>query len=47
MCRHKWQTVLGYRVCPRCGLTIRLLDGKITIDKDLPGLLARKRKVKK
>ena len=44
MCKHTWKTVNDLRVCPRCGLTIRLLDGKVMYDKTLPGLLGKKRK---
>lgn len=44
MCRHIWQTVGKVRVCPRCGLTVSLIDGKVTHDKELPGLLQRKRR---
>lgn len=45
MCKHAWKKVYGVRVCPRCGLT--MVDGKIMIDKKLPGLLSGKRKGKK
>lgn len=47
MCRHIWQCVEGFRVCPRCGLTVRLLDGKIMLDKELPGVLSRRGKGRK
>lgn len=43
MCKHTWQTVGRVRVCPRCGLTV-LLNGKMMIDKGLPGIVSRKRK---
>lgn len=43
MCRHMWQTVNGVRACTRCGLTV-LPDGKMMLDKKLPGILSRKRK---
>lgn len=42
MCKHIWQTVGKVRVCPRCGLTVSLIDGKVMRDKELPGLLQRK-----
>ena len=44
MCKHIWQTVGGLRVCPRCGLTVSLFDGKVMLDKALPGVLRKKRK---
>ena len=47
MCSHAWKTVGGFRVCPRCGLTVRQSDGKVMLDKKLPGLLSGKRKGKK
>lgn len=47
MCKHIWQTVGKVRVCPRCGLTLSLIDGKVMRDKELPGLLQRKRSGKK
>ena len=43
MCRHIWQNVGKVRVCPRCGLTVSLIDGKVMLDKELPGTLNRKR----
>lgn len=43
MCRHIWRTAGGVRVCPKCGMTVRLLDGKVMHDKELPGILQRKR----
>lgn len=43
MCNHIWKTISGFRVCPRCGMTVRLLDGKVMLDKELPGVLSRKR----
>lgn len=46
MCRHIWKTVNDVRVCPRCGLTIRTLDGKVMHDKQLAGILQRKGKDK-
>jgi len=47
MCGHIWKTVNDLRVCLRCGLTVRMLDGKIMHDKELPGLLGRKRRGEK
>lgn len=43
MCRHIWQTVGKVRVCPRCGLTVSLIDGRVMHDKALPGIMSRKR----
>lgn len=47
MCRHIWKTASGFRVCPKCGMTVRLLDGKVFHDKELPGMLQQKRRGKK
>lgn len=44
MCRHIWKTVNSVRVCPRCGLTVSLIDGKVMLDKKLPGTMSRKGK---
>lgn len=44
MCRHIWQTVGKVRVCPRCGLTVSLIDGKVMLDKELPAVLNRRKK---
>lgn len=44
MCRHIWKTINSVRVCPRCGLTVSLIDGKMMLDKSLPGTMSRKRK---
>lgn len=44
MCKHIWKTINGLRICPRCGVTVRMLDGKVMLDKELPGLLSKKRK---
>lgn len=46
MCKHLWQNVGKVRVCLRCGLTVSLVDGRMMIDKELPGLLQRKGKGK-
>lgn len=34
MCSHVWREINDIRVCARCGLTIRKLDGKIIFDRD-------------
>lgn len=47
MCKHIWQTIGKVRVCPLCGITVSLIDGKVMLDKALPNLLNRKRKGKK
>lgn len=36
MCRHIWKTINDVRVCQRCGLTVRLLDGAVLFDRKLP-----------
>jgi hypothetical protein len=43
MCKHVWKTINNVRVCPRCGLTV-LNNGRIMLDKKLPGILSRKGK---
>nr|MBR4281014.1 hypothetical protein [Clostridia bacterium] len=43
MCRHIWQNVGKVRVCPRCGLTVSLIDGKVMLDNELHGTLNRNR----
>lgn len=43
MCRHTWTTIYSLRVCPKCGLTVSLIDGKMTHDKKLPAIVSRKR----
>lgn len=43
MCGHIWKTAGGMRVCPKCGMTVRLSDGKVMRDRALPGILQRKR----
>lgn len=44
MCKHIWKNAGSLRVCPRCGLTMSLFDGKVMIDKELPKMLSKKRK---
>lgn len=44
MCRHIWKTVGGLRVCLKCGMTVRMLDGKVMHDRKLPGILQKKGK---
>lgn len=44
MCRHIWKTINKVRVCPRCGLTVSLIDGRVMLDRELPGTMSRKRK---
>ena len=44
MCKHIWKNAGSLRVCPRCGLTVSLFDGKVMLDKELPRVLSRKRK---
>lgn len=46
MCKHIWKTAGSLRVCPRCGLTVSLFDGKVMLDKALPKVLNRKKGVK-
>lgn len=41
MCKHIWKTINDVRVCPRCGLTVRVLDGKIMLDKYLPNIVRK------
>lgn len=33
MCSHLWREINDIRVCARCGLTVRKLDGKIMFDR--------------
>jgi len=48
MCRHIWKDVNDLRVCLRCGLTVRRLDGAVVcFDRKLPGILCKKGKAKK
>ena len=47
MCGHIWKVVSGLRICPKCGMTVRMLDGKTIIDRKLPGMLAKKGKGRK
>ena len=44
MCRHTWRTIEGFRACPKCGMTVRLLDGKVFHDRRLPEILNKMRK---
>ena len=41
MCRHTWKTINDVRVCQRCGMTVRLLDGKVMFERRLPGALQK------
>ena len=48
MCKHIWKDVNDVRVCLRCGLTVRGLDGKVLgFDRKLPDYLREKGKGKK
>lgn len=38
MCNHIWKTVNDLRVCVRCGLTVRRIDGKIVFDRRINGM---------
>lgn len=45
MCNHVWKIVNDVRVCLRCGLTMRNLDGAIVgFDRDLPNIYQKKGK---
>ena len=33
MCSHLWVEINDVRVCRRCGITVRKLDGKIMFDR--------------
>lgn len=46
MCNHIWKTVNDVRVCQRCGLTVRRLDGKVMFDRNLPNAAQKGRKSK-
>lgn len=48
MCKHIWKDVNDVRVCLRCGLTMRKLDGAVIgFDRALPNYLREKGKAKK
>lgn len=48
MCNHIWKEVNDVRVCLRCGLTVRKLDGAVVgFDRKLPGMLRKKGKGRK
>lgn len=42
MCNHIWKTVNDLRVCLRCGLTVRRVDGEIMFDRKLPVISCKK-----
>jgi len=44
MCNHIWKTVNDVRVCLRCGITMRRLDGKIMFDRKLPDVVKKGQK---
>lgn len=44
MCNHIWKKVNDVRVCLRCGMTVRLLDGAILFDRKLPNIGNKKGK---
>lgn len=41
MCRHIWKTINDVRICQRCGMTVRLTDGRVIFDRRLPGALRK------
>lgn len=48
MCKHIWKKVNDVRVCLRCGLTVRKLDGAVIgFDRKLPNILRGKGKESK
>lgn len=42
MCSHTWKTINDVRVCMRCGLTVRILDGAILFDRKIANINNRK-----
>lgn len=38
MCKHVWKDMNDVRVCLRCGITVRRLDGAIIFDRKLPNI---------
>lgn len=48
MCKHIWREANDVRVCMRCGLTVRKLDGAVvSFDRKLPDYLRQKGKESK
>lgn len=47
MCNHIWKIVNDVRVCVRCGITVRRLDGKILFDRNLPNAMRKGQKDEK
>lgn len=39
MCNHIWRTINDVRVCQKCGLTVRRLDGAVVFDRKLSDAL--------
>lgn len=44
MCRHLWRDINDVRVCQRCGMTVRTLDGKVMFDRRFPNAVKKGRK---
>lgn len=47
MCGHVFRTINDVRVCLRCGMTINLIDGSVTYDRELQSQAYRKKKGRK
>lgn len=47
MCGHLFKTINNVRVCLRCGMTINLIDGSVTYDRELQSQVDRKKKGRK
>ena len=48
MCGHVFKTINDVRVCLRCGMTINLIDGSVTFDRELQSqVVDRKKKGRK
>lgn len=47
MCNHMWKDMNDVRVCLRCGITVRRLDGAIIFDRKLPNINGKKGRGKK